>query len=299
MKVITPLTIADAMLTASAPEPAAGETAWVSAGSYSLGDQRIRVATHRIYECIQTHSGRTALPEVDTDYWLDIAPTNAWAAFDNVIGTSCTLASPLTISIESGENITGIGFVGLVGTEIDIEVDSTADGIVYSRTVDLDDSVVLDYWDYFFEPYVQRDKLVLTDLPPYDDATITVTLTGTGNVSIGVLQIGTADDIGMALHPSSASFTDYSRKIRDDFGNTTIVERSYSDSPSFKLRISKQEFPRVRRKIIGLRATPCIWIGSEESDLRDLVPFGFVRSFSPIYETSEAWMCDLEIEGMT
>jgi hypothetical protein len=68
LNIIQPITITAAMIGAGTTiaEPAVGETAWVSAGSYTAGDYVIRTATHRKYLCRETHTGRTAAPEDDT-----------------------------------------------------------------------------------------------------------------------------------------------------------------------------------------------------------------------------------------
>ena len=54
MNIITPITVTAAMIggATTIAEPAAGETAWVSAGTYALGDLRIRTSTHRVYKCV-------------------------------------------------------------------------------------------------------------------------------------------------------------------------------------------------------------------------------------------------------
>ena len=77
-RVMVPVTISDSMILAgtSIAEPAASETVWVSGGTYTLGQERIRTTTHRVYEC--AHSGRTALPEADPTFWQDTRPTLRW-----------------------------------------------------------------------------------------------------------------------------------------------------------------------------------------------------------------------------
>ena len=77
MYVLKPITITAGMIQAgtSIDEPAAGETAWTSVGTYTVGDLRIRSTTHKVYECVQASTGRTALPENDPAYWLEKGPS--------------------------------------------------------------------------------------------------------------------------------------------------------------------------------------------------------------------------------
>ena len=115
MKVLIPITITDAMFTAcSVAEPAAGETAWVSAGTYAVGDKRIRTGVHKIFRCILAHTGRTALPEDDPSYWEDVDPTVKLAPFDTYVSTG--MASNFALGI-GNDGWTLTDTVGTQGTE--------------------------------------------------------------------------------------------------------------------------------------------------------------------------------------
>ncbi|MCX8017402.1 MAG: hypothetical protein N2690_05830, partial [Rhodocyclaceae bacterium] len=117
MNYIKPLTITDAMIGAgtSIPEPAAGEVAWASGGSYSAGDVRIRTATHRKYMALQTHSGRSTPPESDPQYWEDVGPTMRWAPFDQYVSTGASATTSLTYVLRPGY-FNSLALYGLVGT---------------------------------------------------------------------------------------------------------------------------------------------------------------------------------------
>ncbi len=45
---------------------------------------------------------------------------------------------------------------------------NASSSVVYSRTNGLDGTVLNDWYMYFFEPFVQKGEVVLTDLPPYN-----------------------------------------------------------------------------------------------------------------------------------
>ena len=58
--VLVPIDVDDAMLSSTTiAEPAATETAWVSGGTYAIGDKRIRTQTHRVYQSATAHTGVT------------------------------------------------------------------------------------------------------------------------------------------------------------------------------------------------------------------------------------------------
>lgn len=296
MKVITPTPITDALFTSSTA-PETDHAAYAAGTTYALGDRVIRTSTHRIYESLQAGNiGHT--PESSPTWWLDVAPTNRWAMFDTVVGTSTTLASPLTVVIHPGA-VNAIALLELVGTSVTVSMTSTSGGgSVYSQTLSLEASEVGDYYEYFFDPFIQRTSVVLTDLPPYADGIVTVSLTGS-TVSLGVLSVGLFTDLGGTQYGATAGITDYSLKTTDAFGNTTLTQRSYARRTSAKLWLDKGNVNRVHRKLADLRATPCVWVGVEDAELEPLTVYGFYKDFQVEVAYTLVSLCSLEIEGLT
>lgn len=295
MIVIAPTTITDALLTSSTA-PETDHAAYAAGTTYALGDRVIRTSTHRIYESLSAGNiGNT--PETSPTKWLDVAPTNRWAMFDSVVGTVTTLASPLTVVLAPGA-INAIALLELVGTSVTVSMTSGGP-TVYSRTISLEGSAPGDYYEYFFDPFVQRTSVVLTDLPPYANGIVTVSLTGSGSVGMGLLSVGLQTYLGGAQYGATAGITDYSLKTTDAFGNTTLTRRSYAKRTSVKLWLDKVTVNRVYRKLAELRATPCVWVGTEDADLDPLTVFGFFKDFQLEIAYHTLALCTLEIEGMT
>jgi hypothetical protein len=171
--------------------------------------------------------------------------------------------------------------------------------LVYTRTASLEGSMPSDWLEYFTLAFEQLTELVLTDLPPYAAGRLTVTLTGGASVSIGVLAVGVAVEIGTVLRPASMGITDYSRKTTDDFGNTVLTERAYARRNTLSLTVPKADTARVFRKLAGLRATPSIWVGSEDADYSGLVVYGWPRDWAIEIPYRTHSMVSLQIEGLT
>jgi hypothetical protein len=296
MKVITPTPITDALFVSSTA-PEADYAAYAAGTTYALGARVIRTSTHRIYESLQAgNTGHT--PESSPTWWLDIGPTNRWAMFDSVVGTSTTLASPLTVVIAPGA-VNALALLELVGSAVTVSMTSvTGGGAVYSRTVDLDASEVGDYYEYFFSPFRQRSSVVLTDMPPYADGIVTVSLTGS-TVSLGVCAVGLFDELGEAEYGATAGITDYSLKTTDDFGNTTLTRRSYAKRTTVKMWLDKGAVNRVHRTLADLRATPCVWVGVDDDELDPLTVYGFFKDFQIEVAYPTTALCSLDIEGLT
>ncbi len=296
MKVVKPTTLTAAMLVST--DAAETYSAWNAATAYVLDDIVLRTTTERLYQRLVAGTTATA-PESDTVNWLDIAPSNKWAMFDGEISTATTKSTSLTVVLKPGY-VNSLALFGLVGSNLAVTVrDALAGNIVYTLSQDLDGTIIADWYQYFFEPVVQLAEVVLTDLPPYGDAHITVALTGTGTVECGICLVGTFYTLGDTQYGASVGIIDYSRKVTDEFGVTTFVRRAYSKRMSAKLMLDNVQMNKVQRVLADLRATPCAWIGADDVTYAPLVVYGFYKDFSIEVAYPTASYCSLEVEGLT
>lgn len=270
MRVIPPVTITDSILTSSPiPEPDAsvGEIEW-SAYTSVIGDQRVVVSTHRIYEAVAATTDDPVAGAAKTvPTWIDIAPTNRWAMFDTVVGTQSTITSPLTIELTPAQIINTVAGFNIDGAStVDVVVNSVAEGEVYNTTIEmLDNTAVVDFYEYFFSPIINVTEFILTDLPAYSDQTITVTIDGDADIDAGVLVMGRQTSIGTALYGTNWQALDYSRKEKDDFGNFIIVERSTVDRFEYDVAVEKRLFGYTKKLLKDLSTTPCVWAGTDDT----------------------------------
>jgi len=297
MKVIKPITVTDAMILASNAVEA--YAAWSSATTYSK-DQIVDYGTFYYISLVNTNLNH--LPdEVGSTYWVVVSPDNKHAMFDGQVSTATTSTSPLTVTVEPGI-VNSVAMVGLVGSSVTIEVtDGGASPPVYSRTVNLDGTILLDWYMYFFEPFVQLGEVVLTDLPPYLNAEVTMTLSSGGSVAIGELIFGTVYTLGAEGTEQGATvgIIDYSRKdTNPDTGVTTFTRRAFSKRMSGQFLVANNQINGVQRILADIRAVPSVFIGSEEADYAPLVVYGFYRDFSiDIAYPTKSW-CRIEVEGL-
>ena len=299
MKVIKPVLIKAAMLTAStAAEPAAGETAWSAGTTYAVGANVILASTHRVYQSLQA-ANLAKSPDTSPLWWLDTGPTNRWAMFDQQVSTLTTAASPLSVSIAPGA-INSLALLGAVGSTAAVTMlDAPGGAQVYSATASLDSSIVTDWWQYYFEPIVLTGELVFTNLPSYGAGVISVEITGAGTVSCAGLVVGAVYDLGATNMGAKIGIVDFSRKDTDAFGVTTFVKRAFSRRVTAELYVTTLTLSKIQQLLAGLRATPCVWIGSEQSAYASLIVFGFYRDFSLTVSYPNYNLCNLEIEGLT
>jgi hypothetical protein len=295
MKVIKPRTYTPSMLVSTTATESA--SAWASGTTYAK-DAEVHHAGF-IYLSLQAaNTGNT--PATSPTWWVRTGPDNRSAMFDGQVSTATTQGTgPLTVVLDPGY-CGAVGMVGLAGTSVDVTVTKGAAGpVVYEKSVSLDSSLVFDWYDYFFADFDLTGEVVLTDLPPYNDARLEVSINGT-NVQVGAIVFGTLFDLGDAEHGATAGITDYSRKDTDEFGTTTFLQRAYAKRMSARMLIPNVQLRKVQRILGDLRATPSVWIGADDvSTFSPLVVFGWYRDFSIDIQYATHSYVSLEVEGLT
>lgn len=295
MKVIKPILITDAVLVSS-NVPETEYALYAAVTNYAVGNRCIY--NHVVYESVQTPN-TAHQPDLFPLYWSVVGPSQRWAMFDAEISTQTSVASPLIVVIKPGY-VNSLALFGLAGSTLSITVqDGLGGAVVYSATKTLDGTVIADYYQYFFEPSVQLTEVVFTDLPPYINAHITITIAGVGQVACGILVVGTMYFLGDTQLGVSGGIIDYSRKDTSAAGVTTFKKNKYSKRMSAHLFINNGQLNKVSQVLTNLRATPCAWIGTDAVGFELFTVFGFYRDFSIDVPYARFSYCNLEIEGLT
>lgn len=294
MKVIKPTAFTESMLVSS---NAVESHANYSAGTTYAKDAIVNLGTHLYQSLVNNNLGNT--PSTSPLYWLDIGPNNIHAMFDNQVSTTTISSTPLVVAFKPGI-FNSLALLGLVGNSLDIAVrDGTGGPITYTATFALDGTVISDWYQYFFEPFVQKSEVVMTDIPPFSNSEVTITLTGGSTVQIGLCSFGTFYFLGDTEYGANVGITDYSRKDTDDFGVTTFVQRAYSKRMTARLMLDTAQINRVQRILADIRANPSVWIGADGDDYLPTLMYGYYRDFSIEIAYQTKSFCSLEIEGLT
>lgn len=298
MKVIRPFDMADAMLISTSAVETYAE--YNAATSYALDAKCTMASTHRLYQCIQGPSvGHT--PSTSPLYWMDIGPSNKWAMFDGQISTQTTATNTLTVTVATGL-IDSVALVGVEAQSVQVTVrDGLGGPIIYDSTLPFTGDIPTDWYAYFFyDENSNRTLGVWQNIPPYQTAYLTITLTSGADVALGALLFGLSSYIGEAEYGASAGIIDYSRKNTNTVtGVTTFEQRAYSKRLSVPIYLEKAQTNRVQRTLSGLRATPCVWLASDDQDIEELsVVYGFYKDFSATITYPTLTLYALEIEGL-
>lgn len=294
MKLLTPVQITDAMLISSGIAEN-DYTAWNAATNYSVGQRCILTSTHSVYQRLVAGVTATS-PDLDAANWSKVGPTNRWACFDQATGTSTTGTTSITMTIAPG-SVRGLALLDLIGNSVTVTM---VDGAttVYSKTVDLNTGYGVASWDtYFFNEIVRRTTVVLTDLPPYANGQITITVNGVSAVAVGTVAVGNVLEIGGTRYGVSLGIIDYSVKSTDAYGTTTITKRNYAKRMTVPVVVNSADVDEVARVLSLWRSTPAVWIGTEIYD--QSVIFGFYKDWQIDIAYSVVSYCSLTIEGLT
>ena len=303
MQILIPTEITAAMFTSSTvAEPASTETTWVSAGTYVIGDKRIRTGTHREYRCILGHTGRTALPEDDTTYWEDYGPTVKWAPWDIYVSTPAVGASPLTHVVSPGF-ADSVSFYGLVGSSLTLTVkDGPGGATIDTRTESLY-AESLGLYEYLFGPKFQKSKVIFTDIPIHPTAEFTATITGSGTMQLGMFNLGTytsilGDDWGGPQYGASVEPMTYSRIRTDaDTGRVSIRRGNAATGMRVSVVLPTEDANNALDIVQRVLDVPVSWVASSEQHYEGLNVFG-LGSASLTYETVGMTRLSITVKGM-
>lgn len=298
--VVSPLTITDAMLT-STNVAETDYSAWSSGTTYALAARVIMTSTHKVYESLQA-SNTNHDPTTSPLWWIEVSPTNRWKALDTSVSTQTAQATSITYTLTPGQAVNTIALLNISGgTSVTISMTSALAGgaTVYTKTVDLSSvPIAPEWWVWFYGVKAAPTQVILNDLPSYTDGVISINLSGTASLALGVLMVGRQRSFGVGInYGARVGIQDYSRKEKNDFGDTVLVQRAFAKRANFDMQIAKAEVDLFQNFLAEVRAKPCLWIGS--TTYESTTVFGFYKNFDILISYPTFADCSLELEGLT
>lgn len=103
-------------------------------------------------------------------------------------------------------------------------------------------------------------------------------------------------DLGTVETTPTIGIIDYSRRVTDDFGVTTVVERGFARRMSVKLALPFADVDRVQQSLAALRATQAQWVADERFDWLNIE--GFYKDFQLDLAVPPLSFCTLTVEGI-
>lgn len=299
MKVIPPISISPFSSTIN--EPDTGEVAWMSGGTYGVGDVRILTSTHRKYECTVAVTGSTVPPNQDNANWRDAGPTNKYAMFD-IRNSAQTIAAgaALVVEIEPGRRINGIGLRNLYGSSVRIQM-SVAGVPIHDDTINLLLRNTTTWTQYFYGQFRVLKALARFNLPMSTGARLKITIQPTaGFAKCGAIVVGMAEDLGTIIDEPSSGQLSLSKINRDEIdGTTSFVKRRTVSDNSHRVRAAAARLDRLRELREELDATPAFFSGVDDNEdshfFETLLVLGFPRKWQ-ISLRAQSVISDIQLE---
>lgn len=302
MIVIPPITITEAMVSSTIPEPDAsvGEVLWNAATNYIAGNTVVRTTTHKVYERVGTSGVDAGLPEVTPSKWVEVGPTNRWAMFDISRSTGSSLPSGVTtITITPGTRVNSLGVIGCTALVAETSVQVGAE-TTYSSTDNLFYRFTNSWYSYFLGKFSYKANFTKVNIPPSISSVITFTfhMGGTGG-RVGGIIIGNKVNVGDIQVNPIVEAINFSKVERDSYGNSILIPRRSVPKTTQKTFVSKTNINKLMQTRAELNAKPALWVGLEDEldgYYDALLIFGIYTEFSINMEYPEHATISLELE---
>ena len=112
-----------------------------------------------------------------------------------------------------------------------------------------------------------------------------------------VIVDGDVIELGTTEAQPTIGMVDYSRRVTDEFGITTVVERGFARRMSVRAKVPTDEVDGLQRTLADLRASAAEWVADERFDSLSFA--GFYKDFSIDLAVPPTSFCTLTIEGLT
>lgn len=240
-------------------------------------------------------------PPASPTYWLDVGYSQRARMFDQSVQSQSYDSVPVEVTVELASWADSVVLLNLAASSVQVVMTDSIEGVVYDQTYSLIDPLdITDWYAYFFTPISRKADLAVTDLPPYAQAEIAITITegAAGMLTYcGACLLGRSEDFGQTLLGVTGGIQDFSVKTVDDFGNYTITERAYRKRVTADVLVENTDIDRLQHFLAVNRATPLVFLPSE--DYTSLIVYGFYKDFSNVIAYPTVSECSIEIEGLT
>lgn len=298
MRVVPRTVVTPAMVTYSNVSTAGDPAAYNPATSYSTGNQVTDPATALIYESrVNTNVGNT--PATSPTQWLKIGSTNRMAMFDQRVSSRTTNANTIVQTFALGVAADSLIFKRLVAQSVTVQITDPVDGAQDPVTINLvSDGGIDDYWEYCFSPVLLDTGALFLDLPPYVNATITVTIDNTGGTAeCGLCHVGMSFGAGASEWGLEKGIDDYSIKDTNQYGDAALVEGEYSEVMNFVVHVDRNYSSAFEQLLTSQRAQLAMYIGSDL--FADTAVYGWPDTWRRIFKHLPRDVYTVSLKGAT
>lgn len=276
---------------------------WDESTNYSAGNIVKLSSTHKLYESVDNNTNKFPPSFIGT-HWIEAGATNSWKAFDRYIQSQTvadaddihyflqvnTLATAVALFNLSGKSLTlrvyspqQYNWLVLGTWDDDIPLDplATTPSFEETRTL-IDQSALVDWFEYFFAETPVRTKEVFFGLPAYTGYVIEVFIEGTSSPArVGEIAIGKQNNIGDTTTGGRIGQLSFSGVEEDTFGNLNIIPRDAARLVDYPVAWPGSDTDRILGILESVRDQPTVFAGFEEDGAAPfgMLTYGFFREF--------------------
>lgn len=103
-------------------------------------------------------------------------------------------------------------------------------------------------------------------------------------------------ELGTVGGTPTVGIEDFSRRVTDDFGVTTVVRRGFRRRMSVQLAVDADQVDQLQRQLADIRATPALWVADDR--FASLSVRGYYKDFALDIPGEAISYCTLTIEGL-
>jgi len=275
--------------------------AWAAATSYASGVPVIDGASRIIYRSLKDNNvGNVPALSGNTSAgaWQAIGVEERLRMFDASLGSYTERADMIEVQLKPGRVITDIALFGVRATSVQVLMIDANDGQVFdSGDVSMLRPSGNSHWGYFFNPIERDERLLISGLPAYTQATTIVRIKAAGAVArCGEIVAGRAVWLGNTYWRPSIGFDEFGEKKRDAWGGWMVTDGAYSDWMKLQVLVQGTQYERTRAQVVAFRKRPIVWIGAR--GVTALMTYGYLMGFEQVLVTHGISDCNLTINGL-
>lgn len=291
---VEPITIATGgALTSTSVDGSLDPAAWDVAHTYATGDQA--TSGESIYQSLVDANTGNAV--TDTTKWVEVSAINKMRMFDSKVGVQTQDADTIEVVITPGVVIGAVSVRNMAAFSVRVVQETLTEGVLFDRTMDLDDPVT-DWFEYWFSDITYQTDAVFTGLTAFSDAVYTITVDNAGGTAkCGEVLMGPTVDAGMTEAGVTTGIDDYSIIAPDGFGVRDIVERDFAENMQLTVWVQAGRSATLTRLLTRNRARPFLLISSDAR--ADAQVYGLAESWSRTLSYPDYDVFNIQMRGLT
>lgn len=237
-------------------------------------------------------------PATTTGKWQNRGAENRLAMFDSSLATFTEADDVIEFTVTPGRVVTDLQLMGVQGYDVQVTMNDPVNGPLF----DSEKIVMLrpsgnSHWGYFFNTIEFEPNLLISGLPAYVGASITVRIRNPGaKVRCSEVVLGRSIWLGDTYWRPSIGFDDWGQKARDPWGGWKVNPGAYSDRMKLQVLVRGTQYERTRDLILPYRSTPVVVIGAR--GINALTTYGYITGFEQVLVAHGLSDCNMTIEGL-